>query len=93
MDLFTHDENIGHSYSERGAQDDLNNDEDEHESEEDELPGEITHEGGKVQVMRNEWREITTVKDRCKGHTNIKLTSVIERECFDEYVRPSIDAI
>jgi len=32
--------------------------------------GEITHEGGKAQVMRNEWRERTTVEDRCKGHTD-----------------------
>ena len=58
MDLFTPDENIGHSYSQRGSRDDFNDDEDnDHESEKDEFPGEITHEGKKVQVMRDEWRE------------------------------------
>ena len=42
----------------RGSHDDFDDDEDkEHESEEDEFPGEITHEGNKVQVIRNEWRE------------------------------------
>ena len=49
MDLFTPDENIGHSSSERGSHDDFDDDEDKaHESEEDEFPGEITHEGNKV---------------------------------------------
>ena len=45
MDLFfTPDENIGHSYSQRGSRDDFDDDEDnDHESEEDELPDEITH--------------------------------------------------
>ena len=57
--MFTPDENIGHSYSERGSHDDFDDDEEdkEHESEEDEFPGESTHEGNKVQVIRNEWRE------------------------------------
>jgi len=32
--------------------------------------GEITHERGTVQVMRNEWRERTTVEDRCKDHSD-----------------------
>ena len=58
MDLFTPDENICHSYSERGSHDDFGDEQDkEHESEEDEFQGEITHEGNKVQVMRSEWRE------------------------------------
>jgi len=45
MDLFfIPDENIGHSYSQRGSRDDFDDDEDnDHESEEDELPDEITH--------------------------------------------------
>ena len=38
MDLFTPDENIGHSYSQRGSRDNFDDDEDnDHESEEDEL--------------------------------------------------------
>ena len=58
MDLFTPDENIGHSYSQRGSRDDFDDDQDKgHESEEDEFPGEITHEGNKVQLMRDEQRE------------------------------------
>ena len=58
MDLFTPDENIGHSYSQRGSRDDFDDDEDKgHEWKEDEFPGEITHEGNKVHVMRDEWRE------------------------------------
>ena len=58
MDQFTPDENIGHSHSEKGSHDDFDDDEDEeHESEEDELPGEITYEGNKVQIIRNGWRE------------------------------------
>jgi len=68
MDLFTPDENIGHSYLERGSHDDFDDDEDEeHESEEDEFPGDITHEDNKVQVITNEWRERATVEDRCTG--------------------------
>ena len=60
--LFTFDENIGHSYSQRGSRDDFDDDEDnDHESEEDELPGETTYEGNKVQVMRDEWRERATL--------------------------------
>ena len=71
MDLFTPDENIGHSYSQRGSRDDFDDDEDNyHESEEDEFPGEITHERKKVQVMRDEWRERATLQDRCKGHAD-----------------------
>ena len=55
MDLFTPDENMGHSYSQRGSRNDFDDDEDnDHESEEDEFPGEITHERKKVQVMRDE---------------------------------------
>ena len=53
MDLFTPHENIGHSYSQRGSRDDFDDDEDKgHESEEDEFPGEITHEGNKVQCYK-----------------------------------------
>jgi len=49
MDLFTPDENIDHSSSERGSHDNFDDDEDnEYESEEDEFPGEITYEGNKV---------------------------------------------
>jgi len=52
MDSFTPDENIGHSYLHGGSLDDFGDDEDkDHESEEDEFPGEITHEGNKVQVI------------------------------------------
>ena len=71
MDVFTPDGNMGHSYSQSDSHDDFDDDEDkEHESEEDEFSGEITHEGNKVQVMRNEWRERATVEDRCTGHTD-----------------------
>jgi len=69
--LFTPDGKVSHSYSERGSHDDFDDDEDEeHESEENEFSGEITHEGNKIQVMRNQWRERATVKDQCKGHIN-----------------------
>ena len=55
MDLFAPDKNIDHSYSQRGSHHDFDDDEDKcHESEEDELPGEITHEGNKVQFLRDE---------------------------------------
>ncbi len=71
MNLFTCDENTGHFYSQRGSRDDFDDDEDkDRESEENEFPGEITHEGNKVQVMRDEWRERTKVEDWCKGHTD-----------------------
>ena len=51
----TPDENIGHSFSENDSHDDFDDNEDkEHESEEDEFLGEITHEGNKIQLMRNE---------------------------------------
>jgi len=56
-----------------GSHDDFDDDEDEeHESEEDEFPGKITHEGNKIQVMRNEERgkERATVEDWYKGHTD-----------------------
>ena len=48
----------------------------EHESEEDEFLGEITHEGNEIHVMRNQWRERATVEDRCKGHTESTLFGV-----------------
>ncbi len=49
MDLFILDENIAHSYFQRGSHNDFDDDVDkEHESEEDEFPGEITHEDNKV---------------------------------------------
>jgi len=56
MDLFVPGGNIDLSYSKKSSHDDFDDDE-EHESEKDELPGEITHEGNKNQVMKNEWRE------------------------------------
>ena len=92
MDLFTPDENIGHSYSQRGSRDDFDDDQDkDHESEEDEFPGEITHEGNKVQDMRDEYRERATFQDRCKDHTDdtdlvYELTNLrenIEIDTFD----------
>jgi len=64
--LFTPYGNIGQSSSDRGSHDDFDDDKDEeHESEEDGFPGEITHEGNKIQAMKSEWREIATVEDRC----------------------------
>ena len=55
MDLCAPDENIGQSYSQRGSHHDFDDGEDkDRESEEDELPGGITHEGNKVQVIRDE---------------------------------------
>jgi len=47
--LFTPDGDIVHSSSERGSHDDFDDDE-EHESEEDGFPSEITHEGNKLQI-------------------------------------------
>jgi len=85
--LFTPDGNIDHSYSERASHDDFDEDEDEdeeHESQEDELPGKITHEGNKVQVMRNEWRERATVEDRCMGQgTDLVYGLTDRRENFE----------
>ena len=53
MDLFTSSENTFHSYSERCSHDDFDDDQEkDHESEEDEFPGEITHEGNKVQCYK-----------------------------------------
>jgi len=59
MNLFTSNKNIGHSYSERGSHDDFDDDEDEeHESYEDEFPGEITHEGNKVQSYKKRMKRV-----------------------------------
>ena len=53
MDSFTSSENTCHSYSERCSHDDFDDDQEkDHESEEDEFPGEITHEGNKVQCYK-----------------------------------------
>ena len=59
MDLFPSNENIGHSYSQRGSHDDFDDDEDaEHESQKDEFPGEITHEDNKLQSYKKRMKRV-----------------------------------
>ena len=72
--------------SERGSHFDEDEGE-EHEFEVDEVLGEITHEGNKVPLMKNQWKES---HDRCKGHTDgtdlvFGLTDYRENEEIDSF--------
>ena len=76
--------------SERGShfdEDEGADEGEEHESEEDEVLGEFSHEGNKVPVMKNQWRES---QDQCKGHTDgtdlvFGLTDYRENEEIDTF--------
>ena len=72
MDLVASTENIGHSYSQRGSRDDFDDDQEkEHESQEDEFPDEITHEGNKVQSYKKRMKRVIAAKKRVQ-HAYIK---------------------